>query len=240
MNKLKIKQLIILNGGYGKRVKSISKNKPKCLITFNKKPFIYWQLLKYEKAGVEKILLCLGHKNLQIINFLKKVKFKKLKIKIVSEKFPLGTGGAIKNCKKYLDTKFMITYGDSWLDLDLRKLINKFNSQKKENLITAIKKENVTPHKANLLIKKNKIIEYNKKSIDFNYVEYGFMILNKKSLNSVKKNKFDLSLIISNLIKIKNIQLIKIKKKFYEIGSLKGIQKFKVFFKNEIHQKSYN
>ena len=237
--KKKIKQLIILNGGYGKRVKTISKNKPKCLITFNKKPFLYWQLLKFENEGVKKVLLCLGYKNKQIISFLKKIKFKKLKIKIISEKKPLGTGGAIKNCRKYLEPKFMITYGDSWLDFDLRKLNGKFNLQSKENLITVIRKEKVKPHKANLLIKKNKIIKYDKNSVNFNFVDYGFMILSKKTLNNLKEHKFDLSLIISNLIENKNIKLIKIEKKFYEIGSLKGIQEFKNYFKDEVLKKPY-
>ena len=31
-------QIVILNGGKGTRVKSVSKNKPKCMINFNKKP----------------------------------------------------------------------------------------------------------------------------------------------------------------------------------------------------------
>ena len=34
-----IDQLVLLNGGFGKRVKSISKQKPKCLIKFKKNHF---------------------------------------------------------------------------------------------------------------------------------------------------------------------------------------------------------
>ena len=37
-------QIFILNGGHGKRVKEFSSNKPKCLISFKKKPFIYFRI----------------------------------------------------------------------------------------------------------------------------------------------------------------------------------------------------
>ena len=39
-----IKQIVILNGGEGKRVKSVSNNKPKCLIEFNGKSFLKLQI----------------------------------------------------------------------------------------------------------------------------------------------------------------------------------------------------
>ena len=49
-------QIFILNGGYGKRVKEFSFNKPKCLINFKKKPFIYYQLKLLKKKRNKKNL----------------------------------------------------------------------------------------------------------------------------------------------------------------------------------------
>ena len=37
-------QLVILAGGYGKRLGNLTKRKPKSLLTFNGKAFIYYQI----------------------------------------------------------------------------------------------------------------------------------------------------------------------------------------------------
>ena len=42
----KIKQIVILNGGDGKRVKKLIKNRPKCLIKFYGHSFLSLQLNK--------------------------------------------------------------------------------------------------------------------------------------------------------------------------------------------------
>ena len=61
--KKKIKQLVLLNGGLGKRVRSVSKNKPKCLIKFNNKTFLYRQLMLFKKNGIKDLIICAGYKN---------------------------------------------------------------------------------------------------------------------------------------------------------------------------------
>ena len=63
------------------------------------------------------MIICAGYKSQFILKELKKIKIKNLKIKVVVEKFPLGTGGAIKNCHNYLDD-FFFHFG--WID-DLKK-----------------------------------------------------------------------------------------------------------------------
>ena len=53
----KIKQLILLNGGYGSRVKSISKNLPKCLIEFDNKSFLIRQINLFIRKGIKEIII---------------------------------------------------------------------------------------------------------------------------------------------------------------------------------------
>ena len=47
-------QIVILNGGKGTRVRAISKNNPKCMISFNGKPFINHQINLLKKWGLKK------------------------------------------------------------------------------------------------------------------------------------------------------------------------------------------
>jgi len=226
--KKKIDQLVLLNGGLGKRVRSISKQKPKCLIKFKKKTFLHHQLLLFKKNGIKEVVICVGYKREQIFSEISKINISNLKIKIVEEINPLGTGGAIKNCIKYLDDIFFVTYGDSWLNLKFRNIEKKF-LKKKKNLISIISKEKLLNHEPNILLKKNKIVDYNKGNISYNYVDYGLMILNKDEFQRIKINKFDLSILIKKLITSQSISFYKVRNKFYEIGSLRGIREFKKY-----------
>ena len=227
--KKKINQLVLLNGGRGKRVKSVSKGMPKCLIKFKKKPFLYWQLLLFKKNGIKEIIICVGYKNKEIFSELKKIKINNLKIKIVKEKSLLGTGGAIKNCIKYLNDYFFITYGDSWLNLNFNNLKRKFLKKKKKFIISVISKKKIKNHSPNILINKNKILDYDKNNEFYNYIDYGLMIFNKNIFNTVRKRKFDLNYLVKKLIRLNSINFYKVQTKFYEIGSLEGIRDFKKF-----------
>jgi len=225
--KKKINQLVLLNGGLGKRVRSISKQKPKCLIKFKKKTFLHHQLLLFKKNGIKEVVICAGYKGSQIFAEISKINISNLKIKIVKEISPLGTGGAIRNCLKYLDDIFFVTYGDSWLNLKFRNLERKFLKKKKKSILSVINKEKIPNHEPNVLLKKNKIVDYDKGNISYNYVDYGLMIFTKNEFQRVKINKFDLSNLIKMLITSQSISFYKVRNKFYEIGSLRGIKEFK-------------
>ncbi len=232
--KKKINQILLLNGGLGSRVRSISKKKPKCLIIFNQKSFLQRQLNYFKKNGIKKVLISAGYRSEAIFKEVEKLKIKNLKIQIIVEKFPLGTGGAVKNCEDYLDDFFFVTYGDSWLNLKLKNIKNKLVREKKKNIICIINKNKVKNHRPNILFKKHKIQKYEKNNDLFNYIDYGLMLLSKKNIKKINKKKFDLSFLIKQLIQSNLISVYKVRKKFYEIGSLQGIKDFKKSFNYEI------
>ena len=224
-------QIVILNGGKGKRVRDISKKKPKCLINISKRPFIYHQIKLLKKRGLKNFIFCLGYKYQQISKYLN-LNFDDLKKNISIEKKELGTGGALINAKKYLDDIFFITYGDSYLNINYKNIYKKFIKTKKLGLITVIKGKLVNTYTPNILIKNKKILD--KKNNDkYNYIDYGLIVLNKKALLNMKRKKFSLDKIIINLIKKNEMAFIDIKKKFYEIGSLKGIRELNHKLKND-------
>ena len=225
--KNKIKQIVILNGGDGNRVKKITKKKAKCLIKFNKQSFLMMQINFLKKQGFKNFLILTKKNNLQIKREINKINKKKIRINIHPEKIKLGTGGAIKNALSKLNNCFGVIYGDSWLDIDFKKINHLYFKSKNSCLITAISKKLVN-HKPNLLIKKKKILKYSKENFSKNnYIEYGYQIFNKKVFSTINQKVFDLNLVLNNLIKLDDVEVIFIKKRFYEIGSLNGIKQFK-------------
>ena len=92
-------------------------------------------------------------------------------------------------------------------------------------------KNNNKYDKSNMLIKKNKIIKYDKNSTTAKHIDYGVSCFKKHVFSKTKKNSFDLSEINKSLIKTDEIKIYYVKKRFYEIGTLNGLNQFKNYIK---------
>ena len=234
-----IKQILILNGGSGTRVKSISNKKPKCLIKIHSNTFLFLQLKEIKKQGIKDIVISCGYKSHMIINEIKKsyIKELNLNIKVSSEKTKLGTGGAILNALEHLDDYFFMIYGDSWLNVNYKSVAKNFFKSKKSSVMTLINTSLIKNHKSNVILKNDKIISYEKNNNDknFKYIDYGLIAFKKDVFSSFKKNlnikKFDLKKIIKILIKDNNLIGHVVKKKFYTIGTPQDIKVIKKIIK---------
>ena len=120
---------VILAGGRGKRLKQITDYVPKPLIPLNNVPILEWQIRFLKKFGIKEVVICTGYKTDQIENYLNVKNNFGIKIHFSIEKKPLGTGGAIKNAKKFLNEEsFFVMNGDVITNLDLKLLKSKPNS----------------------------------------------------------------------------------------------------------------
>ena len=83
---------IILAGGFGTRLSSVIKDRPKVLAIVNNQPFIYYILDQLLKDGFSTVVLSTGYMG-QIIEDQLGKSYKDLKIEYIREKIALGTGG---------------------------------------------------------------------------------------------------------------------------------------------------
>lgn len=122
---------VILAGGFGKRLKPITDNRPKPMIEILGKPIIEWQIRFLAKKNIKEIVICVGYLKEQIINHIASGNKFNVKVAYVVEEEPLGTGGALKNTFALLkDEKngFFMLNGDILTDIDFNTLSNKENS----------------------------------------------------------------------------------------------------------------
>ena len=222
-------EAIILAGGKGTRVKKYTKNKPKCLIKVNGKPFLYYQLDFLKKNNINNVIVSAGYLNNKIKSYVNNfIDF--INVKIVSDGKPLGTGGATFKSLKYLKNNFFIIYGDSYFNFKIHKLV-------KRNLATmAIFKNNNKYDKSNIEIKNQGKILYYKNNINkkLKFIDYGVSFVNKQIFKGIKKNKkFDLSEFFQEISKKNMLSGYEVKKRFYEIGSYSGIKDFKNYLKKK-------
>jgi mannose-1-phosphate guanylyltransferase len=95
---------ILLVGGFGTRLMPLTKNTPKPMLTVAGIPVTEHQLNMAKAAGIKEIVLATSYLSDVFIPYFGDGSKWGLKIKYAVEKEPLGTGGAIRNAAKLLDT----------------------------------------------------------------------------------------------------------------------------------------
>jgi len=227
-----MKNLILLVGGKGSRLQHLTKTTPKCLIKVNNKPFLHYLLKQYEKYGIKNVYLCSKYRSKEIDRFIQNFRSDKLNIKIFNDgKDFLGTGGSVKKIVKYLNDDFFVQNGDTFLNIDYDCLY-RINKKYNKSLICYSNFKYNKLDFPNMKTKKDKILDYNKDIYkNNNSIDAGLYIFNKDDFKNIKRKKFDLSLLIYELINKKKLRGYKISRKFHEIGSFKGLADFERYVK---------
>lgn len=115
------KEVIILAGGLGTRLRDVVKDVPKCMAPVAGKPFL-WYLLQYlSRYDVEKVVLSVGYLRDVIIDWVDEHGGDfPFGIEYAIETEPLGTGGAIKRalglCRH---SDVIVMNGDTFFHADL-------------------------------------------------------------------------------------------------------------------------
>ncbi len=120
---------LILAGGYGKRLRPLTQEKPKPLIEIKGKPILAWQFDWLKKNGVNEVILAIGYLKERIIEEIGSGKRYGIKVGYVVEDEPLGTAGGLKNAAHLLSNEkyFYVLNGDIITNLSLRRLSEALN-----------------------------------------------------------------------------------------------------------------
>ncbi len=119
-----IMKAVILAGGFGKRLKPLTDQRPKPMIEVLNVPIIEWQVRWLRKFGIKDCVLCVGYMRGQIFDHIGDGSKFGAKIKYSVEEEPLGTGGALKNAQDLLSDQesFLMLNGDVLTELDPNRL----------------------------------------------------------------------------------------------------------------------
>ena len=219
--------IAILSGGLATRLHPVTKILPKALIRISGQPFIFHQLKFLRKQGIRKVVICIGHLGDMIKSCVGDGSKFDLKILYSSEgEKLLGTGGAIKKALPKLGENFFVLYGDTFLPINFNLVKKAYMLSDKLCMMTILKNDGKWDQ-SNVLFKKNKLIEYNKRKpkIEMKYIDYGLSILSADVFKTyLNKSIFDLSDLYESLSLQKKIEGYQVYERFYEIGSKEGIK----------------
>ena len=120
----------ILAGGLATRIRPITDKIPKALIPIRGRPFVEYQLDLLAEMGLRHVVLCTGYKGEMIEDHLGDGSRFGLSVEYSHDgEILLGTGGALKRALPRLGNRFVVIYGDSYLDEDYRPIVEYFDAQ---------------------------------------------------------------------------------------------------------------
>lgn len=232
-------QVAVLAGGLATRLGPLTEATPKSLLNIRGKPFLQYQLEFLKRGGVEDVVLCIGHLGENIEKYFGDGSEFGINIKYSYDGDKLlGTAGALKNAEKLLENEFVVMYGDSYLFLDFPAVASYFRKFDKLGLMVVYKNTD-RYDKSNVVIDGNLVKEYNKnvRTEDMVYIDYGASILRKEALKLIPQNQpYSLEELFCQLIDRKQLLAYEVGRRFYQIGSLKGLHEFERYISGKARQ----
>ena len=221
LNKNKI-AVVIMAGGFGKRLQPISTILPKALMPTPDKPIIYEIINNFLNQGYKNLFVTLNYKADLIKSYLSQ--FSNFKINYIIENKPMGTCGSLNNKKLLKYKHLLVTNCDILIKSDYDILLSDHLSFKNDMTIATTKKKHTFDYGVCDLDKNGKLVKINEKPKFNFFINTGFYLLDTKILTMIKKNKkYDMDKFIKLLInKKKNISTSTIMdSEFVDIGQWK-------------------
>ena len=124
-------QVVIVAGGFGTRLQSVTGDLPKPMAPILGKPVLEHQIRLCKKNGFTRIALLLHYGADSIRAYFGDGSNFGVHIIYVTEQIPRGTAGALIDALDEMDERFIVLYGDTYADVDLIKFWDfdsKYNS----------------------------------------------------------------------------------------------------------------
>ena len=193
-------KVIILAGGLGTRLGSVSELMPKPMVAVGGKPILWHVMKMYSYYGFNEFIICLGYKGDTIKEYFSNFKFynnditidtktgdlhfhgksrEDWKVTLVDTGLETLKGGRIKRIEKYIDSEAsMLTYGDGVSDIDIKKLFDFHKSHKKILTITGVRPPSMF---GEVIEEDGKVISFEEKpQTSKGLINGGFMVFNRE------------------------------------------------------------
>jgi NDP-sugar pyrophosphorylase family protein len=216
----------LLAGGLATRLRPITEKIPKLLVEVAGEPFFSHQLRLLKKAGLTRVVLCVGYLGEMIVEqYGDGAKWGvSIDYSFDGPKL-LGTGGALIRALPKLGDAFYVLYGDSYLPIDYLDVGRAFLASDNLGLMTVF--ENRERYDAsNVWFADGQIKIYDKKNKvpQMQHIDYGLGLLRASALAPYPRDVVvDLATVYGDLVAQRQLAGYEIKKRFYEIGSHEGL-----------------
>ena len=217
----------ILAGGVATRLQPLTETIPKALLDVNGEPFIAHQLRLLQVNGIERVIVCAGHLGKMIQDYVGEgVRFGlQVEFSFDGPRL-LGTAGAVKRALPFLSDSFFVLYGDTYLPCDYRAIQTEFENSGRPALMTVFRNEDHWD-RSNVEFTKGRIVAYDKRNRTpgMRHIDYGLGVFHQGAFSIVPPDQpYDLAALYQHLLRQGELAAYEVHQRFYEIGSLEGLE----------------
>lgn len=155
-------KVVLLAGGLGTRMREETEYKPKPMVEIGGRP-VLWHLMKsFSHFGLNEFVVCTGYRGDVIKDYFLNYDARmndftahlgpasriemhgihnevELRVTVADTGSNTMTGGRVKRIQKYVEGRFIVTYGDGLADVDITKLLKFHESHGKLATVTTVR-----------------------------------------------------------------------------------------------------
>jgi NDP-sugar pyrophosphorylase family protein len=173
-------KVVILCGGRGHRLRPLTSNLPKPLVALNGKPILQHIIEFYTGKGLNRFILCAGYRADIINEFVSTHKFD-AEIEVSNAGANAGMLKRLYLARDLIDEKAVVTYGDTFVNIDVYRMLKEHNRRKAAATITVA--DIRSPFGLVQFNKNYKVDSFEEKPLFQYYI--GHMILEKSVLDNL-------------------------------------------------------
>lgn len=209
----------ILVGGLGARLGERVADTPKPLLEVAGRPFAFHQLELLRSHGAKRVVFCVGYKGERFEEAIGDGSAFGLDIRFVSDGPKLkGTAGAIRGALPLLGERFLVLYGDTFLDVDYRAVDAGHAASELPALMTVLRNEGRWDT-SNVEFDGERVVRHDKRhpTPDMAWIDYGLGVLTPAALDAAPAS--DLADVYAALAARGQLAGFEARNRFYEIGT---------------------
>lgn len=181
--------ILIMAGGFGKRMMPLTENLPKPMLQVRGKPILEHIILNAKSQGFKNFLISVHYLSELITEYFGDGSKFDVSIEYLQENEPLGTAGCLSLIDFKVKTPLIITNGDILTDISYRHLLD-FHNINNSDATMAIKKYELQNPYGVVNTDGINIESFEEKPIQISYVNTGIYAINPTTIKVLKPHTF--------------------------------------------------
>ena len=226
--------VVLMAGGLGKRLRPLTDEIPKPLLSVAGKPILESILQSFSEQGFRKFFISVNYKAEMIQNHFGNGEKFGIEIAYLHEDKSLGTAGALSNLPGKPDLPLIVMNGDLLTRTNFDAIL-KFHTEHKSVGTMAVREYDFQVPYGVVNVEDYKIKKIEEKPIQKFFVNAGIYVLSPEVLNYIPKDTyFDMPTLFENLITSKqDISAYPLREYWLDVGRLEEFEKAQREWGNE-------
>lgn len=220
----------ILAGGLGARLGEVVRDTPKPLLEVAGKPFLLHQLRLLADFGAQEVVVCVGYLGERIVECIGDERYG-IRVSYSHDgPRPLGTLGAIRAAAPRLGPRFLVLYGDTFLQIDYAAAASEWERSGLPAMMTVLRNEGRWDV-SNVRFEAARVTVYDKRepTPGMHWIDYGLGGLDRSVLDLMGEGVTDLADLYHELAQRGSLFGFEATNRFYEIGTPESLAETAVF-----------